>query len=511
MTKAARGADRGSAESGPRSGRLGAPARRALHVKGLLPKLGLGLSLSLAACLGPATAQTQAGFERFVRDFRPIALAQGVRPDVFDTAFAGVRLNREVVKLDQRQPEFALPIWKYLEPRVSDRYIAKGVESAGVKAETLAAIEQAYGVEKEVVTAIWGVESFYGAVRGDFRIIEALATLAYEGRRRDFGKQQLIAALKVLQNGDIEPASMLGSWAGAMGHTQFIPTSYRERAVDFNGDGKRDIWSDDPTDALASTANYLAVAGWRKGRPWGFQVRVPTEFNYGRFAEATLSTNQWSAEGLLLNTGAPLPAGYDKAELLLPAGARGPAFLVLDNYRALLAYNNANAYALAVALLSERLGGREPRALSWPVDDRPLSRDERKELQASLAKLGFDAGGVDGIIGSGTKRAIRGFQSANSMIADGYASGRLLDDLRRALAAKNEPLIRVAAGPANIGDIREIQAFLRSLGYRVRVDGVSGPQTERAIAAFLRSRNISLSPKASREVLQELRKAVRAE
>lgn len=460
---------------------------------------------------GVATAQTQAGFAQWLSGFRGQAVAAGVSPRVVDAAFADVRLNAKVVELDQRQPEFSTPIWKYLERRLGGKFLEDGQVALRRSDGVLTEIEARYGVPKEVVTAVWGIESLYGTNRGTFNVVEALATLAYEGRRRKFGKEQLIEALKILERGDVAPGGMVGSWAGAMGHTQFIPTSYQAYAVDFLGDGKRDIWSDDPTDALASTANYLASFGWRPGEPWGYQVALPAEFDFSRFIERRMSTAEWAAVGVTLSSGGALPTAYEGAALLLPAGAAGPAFLTLNNYRTLLRYNNADAYALAVAMLAERLAGRPPRAMSWPTDDEPLSRDDRKEIQETLTKLGFDTGGVDGIIGSGSKAAIRRFQISNSMIADGYASSRLLEDLRRALAAKSAPLIPVAAGPASEQDVREIQALLVAKGYRIAVDGKSGPRTERAIRNFVDKRGVNLTPKASLEVLAELRRAVRGE
>ena len=457
-----------------------------------------------------ARNRTEAGFQAFVQQFRKTAIARGVRGDVYDAAFAGASLNQRVMELDRRQPEFTQPVWEYLKIRLSDNYIGRGRESLDRVRATLERIEQRYGVEKEVVAAIWGIESFYGSRRGSMKVVEALATLAYDGRRRKFGTTQLIAALKILQNGDISADKMLGSWAGAMGHTQFIPTSYQALAVDFGGDGKRDIWSDDPTDALASTANYLKRSGWRKGAPWGFQVQTPPEFHFSRYSEKRLSTKDWDALGVKLSSGGKLPSGYGDAELLVPAGARGPVFLVLSNFRAILKYNNANAYALAVSLLSERIGGRQPRALAWPENERGLSAAERKEIQSTLNKLGFNAGPVDGIVGGGTRKAIRGFQTSHSMIADGFPSLGLLRDLRRALAAKSRPLMRVAAGPASEQDVREIQTLLKGMGHPLAVDGKGGPRTLRAIRRFLDSRGSSLKAEASKEVLAELRRAVRA-
>ena len=363
-----------------------------------------------------------------------------------------------------------------------------------------------------MVAAVWGVESNFGQNRGSFNVIEALATLAYDGRRERFGRTQLIEALKIIDSGDIEAQLMFGSWAGAMGHTQFIPTSYRDYAVDFNGDGRRNIWSDDPIDALASTANYLASFGWRPREPWGFPVRLPTGFDFSLVGDVRLPTSDWAARGVTLANGAALPENFDEAELMMPAGAEGPAFLTLTNFRSLLRYNNATSYALAVSLLSERLAGQSPRILRWPEDDRPLSLEESKELQEKLTELGFDAGGVDGVLGRRSRAAIRAFQRSQSLIPDGYPSASLLEFVRRAQIAREAPVLAIAVGEAGVGDIREIQALLTGLGYDAGgVDGIAGGNTRRAISDFARDRGMPATEEPSLQLLAELRKTVRGE
>jgi membrane-bound lytic murein transglycosylase B len=288
-------------------------------------------------------------------------------------------------------------------------------------------------VDRQVLVSVWGMESNFGQFQGSKSVIRSLATLAYEGRRPQFAQDQLIAALQILQNGDIQPEAMRGSWAGAMGQTQFIPTTYNTHAVDFDGDGRRDIWNSTP-DALASTAHYLQSSGWKRGQPWGFEVQVPAGFDFW-LADGSLRkpVSEWLQLGVKLPAGTQLPANSNQlsAALLLPAGARGPAFLVLDNFRAILKYNNSSSYALAVSLLGDRFSGWGFIAGSWPKEDLPLSRSERMELQHLLNASGHDAGNADGIIGANTRKAIRNAQQGLGWPADGYPTHKLLESLRQ--------------------------------------------------------------------------------
>jgi membrane-bound lytic murein transglycosylase B len=277
------------------------------------------------------------------------------------------------------------------------------------------------------------MESNFGQFQGSQSVIRSLATLAYEGRRRGFAQDQLLAALQIIQQGDITPDRMLGSWGGAMGQTQFIPTTYNTHAVDFDGDGRRDIWNS-PTDALASTAHYLQSSGWQRGQTWGYEVKLRTGFDYALADASTRkSLGQWQQLGVSLANGSPLPAGTEQqqAALLLPAGHRGPAFLVIDNFRAILKYNNSSSYALAIGLLSERFMGGGYVLGEWPRDDLPLSRSERVELQSLLSARQYDAGTPDGIIGANTRKAIRSAQQSFGWPADGYPTHELLEALRR--------------------------------------------------------------------------------
>ncbi len=376
-------------------------------------------------------AESQSGFERWISGFRAEALSRGVSARTFDAAFRGAKLNGKVIDRDRSQSEFTKQLWEYLDTAVSDTRIANGREKVNELRRHLAQIEQRYDVDARAFVAIWGLESAYGAYMGTDNIIEALATLAYEGRREKFAKQQLIEALKIIQRGDITPDRMAGSWAGAMGHTQFIPTSYQAYAQDFDGDGRRDVWNrDDPRDALASTANYLKEFGWQKGQPWGVEIRIPAGFNY---AAADLKIKKpvrdWNSLGVRLIDGNPIP-NYGEAAIMLPAGANGPAFAVFRNFFVIKRYNNANSYAMAVGHLGDRIFGGAPIRAEWPRGDRGLLRAERMELQHKLTAKGFSTQGVDGVIGPNTIEAVRRYQRAIGVIPDGYPSLRLLQRLK---------------------------------------------------------------------------------
>ena len=373
---------------------------------------------------------SNAAFARWIDRFRGRARAAGIRDSVFNASFQGVRYNTSVVRRDRNQSEFTSQIWDYLDSAASSSRVRNGRDALRENRRVLAEIEAKYGVEAEVVTAVWGLESSYGSFRGNLPIIESLATLAFDGRRGRFFEKQLIAALKIIQSGDVRPSDMRGSWAGAMGHTQFIPTSYLAYAVDFRGDGRRDIWSDDPTDALASTAAYLKNFGWTKGQPWGVEVRLPRGFDYRQTGEKIKkSPTQWAAMGVRDVNGARVP-NHGRASILLPAGAQGVAFMIFDNFHVIERYNTADAYVIGVGLLSDRISGAGALKAKWPRSDRNLAFREKQEMQRLLTRKGFNTQGVDGIIGPNTIRAIRSFQSSVGMIPDGYASYEVLKRLR---------------------------------------------------------------------------------
>ncbi len=369
-------------------------------------------------------------FSRWIDGFRARARAEGIRDSVFDAAFQGVRYNTEVIQKDRNQSEFTKQIWEYLDSAVSETRVKNGRDALRQNSRVLSEIEARYGVEAEVVTAIWGLESAYGTFRGNEPLIEALATLAFDGRRGRFFEAQLVAALKIIQSGDVNPRRMTGSWAGAMGHTQFIPTSYLSYAVDFRGDGKRDIWSDDPTDALASTAAYLKRFGWTKGQPWGVEVQLPRNFDYRQTGERIKrSPGEWAAMGVRDMRGQAVP-NHGRASILLPAGAQGAAFMIFNNFHVIERYNTADAYVIGVGHLSDRIAGAGPLKSAWPRDDRNLRFAEKQEMQKRLTARGFNTQGVDGIIGPNTIQAIRMFQSSLGLIPDGYASYEILRRLK---------------------------------------------------------------------------------
>ena len=379
----------------------------------------------------PDVIQVQAnGFARWVGNFRARALRAGIRPATFDAAFSGVQYLPDTIRRDRNQSEFVKPLAEYMGTAASDLRIASGRDMLRKHARLLARLEATYGVEPHVIVAFWGMESNYGKRRGDTPLISTLATLAFDGRRGRFFEKQLIAALKILQRGDIAPSQMTGSWAGAMGHTQFIPTSFDAYAVDFTGDGRRDIWSDDPSDALASTAAYLKRFGWRKGQPWGVEVRLPRGFDYNQSNRSVkMSPAAWAQIGVRGTDGRAVP-NYGTASLITPTGGRGPAFLVFRNFDVIGRYNNAQAYKIGVGRLGDRLRGMPALQVAFPAGERSLFRSERRELQQRLVARGFDTGGIDGKVGPATRRAIRAYQTSVGLPADGYASITLLERLR---------------------------------------------------------------------------------
>ena len=403
----------------------------------------LGVLMLLPGCVGanvetsprpearPATvtASRAASFDAWVAAFRPRALSAGVQGPVFDRAMADVRPLPSTLRLDRAQAEFGTQIWEYLDAQVTAQRIARGRQLLDTHGDLLSRIAARYGVEAEVLVAIWGMESSYGAVRGSTPILSTLATLARDGRRAAFFEQELIAALQIVQAGEVTPARMIGSWAGAMGHTQFMPSSYLAHAVDFTGNGRRDVWSDNPADALASAANYLRANGWTRGQPWAVELRLPRGFDLS-LTGTRRSVDAWRALGVAAVTGAQLPA-QGTAKLMLPAGRNGPALLTFANFDVLKTYNVSDAYVIALGHLADRLRGAGPFVAAWPRGDRALSLAERQELQRRLNAQGFDTAGVDGRIGPATRAAVRAWQTREGLVPDGYVSARLLEALRQ--------------------------------------------------------------------------------
>jgi len=370
-----------------------------------------------------------AGFDAWVAGFRGRALGQGVSAGTFDAAFAGAGFLPGVIERDRNQTEFTRTLEDYLAIAASEERVSMGRAALRDQAGLLAEIEARYAVEPKVVVAVWGMESYFGTRRGDVPVISALATLAYEGRRGAFFEAQLVAALRILQNGDVAPGGMTGSWAGAMGHTQFIPTSYLAYAVDFRGDGRRDIWADDPTDALASAAAYLSRSGWRRGSPWGVEVRLPAGFSGPLGRGTTRSAGSWTATGVRDMDGRAVP-DHGPASIIAPMGPGGPAFMTFRNFKVITRYNNAENYVIGIGHLSDRLAGGPPIRGSFPPDRAGMTIADRQELQRRLTAAGFDTDGSDGVIGPRTRAAISGWQTQAGLAVTGEPSLELLAALR---------------------------------------------------------------------------------
>ena len=377
------------------------------------------------------TASTNSqGFQDWIGAFSVRAEEAGITPEILAEAFQNVAYSEAIVEQDRNQNEFTKQIWDYLDTAVSAARIANGQRALEENRQLLNRIERRYGVEQEIVLAIWGLESAYGGYRGNISTFDALATLAFDGRRAEFFETELMAALRILQLGETSAENMRGSWAGAMGHTQFMPTSYLTYAEDYNRDGRRDIWGDDPADALASTAAYLAHFGWTSGQPWGMEVILPDGFDFTNSSERVKkSVSEWMRLGVRDINGDRI-ADYGPASVLVPAGADGAAFLIFDNFHVLERYNTADAYVIGVGHLADRIMGGAAIQATWPRGDRALSFDEKRELQQLLLDRGFDPHGVDGIMGPDTIAAIRAYQASVGQVPDGYASIRLIEQLR---------------------------------------------------------------------------------
>ncbi|WP_211091431.1 lytic murein transglycosylase [Pseudothauera rhizosphaerae] len=383
-----------------------------------------------AAAAAPAVAD-DAVFAACLTELRGEAPSRGVNTAAFDTLTQGLAPDMAVVGFLDAQPEFTTAIWDYMAGLVDEERVADGQAMLRKWAEVLAAVEARYGVDAATVVAVWGVESNYGRNFGKRPLLQSLATLSCFGRRQPFFRGEFFTTLQILKLGHVAPDRLTGSWAGAFGHTQFMPSTFMRLAVDFDGDGRRDLVDSVP-DALASTANFLADAGWQAGRPWGIEVRLPEGFDpaqAGRRKRRTL--DEWQAAGLARADGSPLPGGEETAGLILPAGPAGPAFLTLKNFDALFGYNAAESYALAIAHLADRLRGAPAGFHTpWPTDDPGLSRAERREVQQLLIARGHDIGEPDGVLGARTRRAIADLQRQLGQEPDGRAGRRLLDWLR---------------------------------------------------------------------------------
>ncbi len=393
-----------------------------------------------SCCLSaaPAFAQT---LDSCVAGLRQTALAQGISANTFDLAMKGVEPDPEVLKSYGYQPEFRTPVWDYISGLVDEERIVDGRAQLAKWEQVLTRAEREFGVDRYAIVAVWGVESNFGTIKGKRELVRSLTTLVCANKREAFFRGELMATLRILQSGDIAAEFLVGSWAGAFGQTQFMPTTYQRLAIDFDGDGRRDIVNSIP-DAIGSTANFLKKAGWIAGEPWGYEVKLPANYSGPSGRKTKQSLAKWSSLGIKpvkIQNNKATQAGLasnmpdtTQAALILPAGAEGPAFLVFRNFDALYSYNAAQTYALSIAHLADRMRGGAMIQTPWPTDDPGTSRAERREIQKLLLARGYDIGEADGLIGNNTRRAISDFQTQNGLIADGRAGQRVLGALRKA-------------------------------------------------------------------------------
>ncbi len=372
-----------------------------------------------------------ANFSRCLEGLWPDAAKRGVTRAAFDTYTSGLTPDLRIMDLMDTQPEFTKAFWDYLDLLVSENRIKRGREILAQYRTVFDAVENAYAVDRHAITAIWGIESNFGTQGGDRSVVRSTATLACVGRRQAYFRDEFLAALEILNRGDINPDRLKGSWAGAFGPTQFMPTSFKRFAVDFDGDGRRDVVDSIP-DLIASTANNLKVDGWIPGQTWGYEVTLPEGFNYLMADGAkAMPVKDWEKLGVARIGGKAYPRPADRATLFLPAGVNGPAFLMLNNFRVLMKYNPAEAYALAIGHLGDRLRGDPPLVTAWPRQERVLTSAERYEMQQHLVRLGFDIGGEpNGRLNAKSRSAIRNFQASRGLVPDGFATADMLDRLR---------------------------------------------------------------------------------
>ncbi len=402
--------------------------------KTLFARISVATLLLVGAPLFPGVAHADSGFQQWIQDFYKTAAKSGITAQTYRQAFSGVKTpDPTVLEKARYQPEFKHKIWEYVDSRVNPYTRGVGQEMSAKHQRTLNALEKHFGVDRNILLAIWSMESNYGAVleKEDrlHYVPRALATLAYaDERRAKYARTQLIAALKILQSGDVTPRELTGSWAGAMGHTQFIPTSYLLYAIDADGNGHRDIWNSVP-DALATAANLLKKNGWRSGETWGYEVVVPA--SAARYSGQSKTLAQWQALGLARPSGKGFRDPSQRAELKMPAGGNGPGFLMLRNFFVIKRYNASDSYALGVGLLADQIAGYGGMQQRWPRPDGALDVSEKFELQNRLKQMGYYNGEVDGNFGSGSKAAIQAFQERNGMAPDGQPTQHLLNLLRK--------------------------------------------------------------------------------
>jgi membrane-bound lytic murein transglycosylase B len=454
-----------------------------------------------AAAAAPVFASSgDSGFDAWRTDFAARAVARGKSPDVVRTLLSGIAPDPRIVELDQSQPEFVSPVWDYVERRVSPQRVAAGRALKTELGETLSAIEQRYGVDGDIVLGIWGLESNFGEVDLNYAAAAALSTLAFEGRRREQFETYLFALIDMVERNLAGPDQLKSSWAGALGQPQFMPDVFLTTAVDWDEDGHADIWTN-RADVAASIAHYLSDRGWRAGEPTFDEVQLPAGFDYAQADGTARSVAAWEALGVAKISGAPWSQS-DKAlssQLFLPAGARGPALLLHHNFAVIRRYNNSDRYALVVSLLARSVAGQAGTLNHpWPRNLLPLGRDQILELQTLLGQLGYESGTPDGLFGSGTRRAVRGYQAAHGETPDGFPTIELLNKVRAQAGVRPTPLD--AAG------IRELQRALNRQGFSVgRADGRIGARTRAAIRAFQRRYELAVTGRATSDVLEAAR------
>lgn len=422
------------------------PIKRVMTKARALPAFAIAAALAVAGCAQTQTSSVPSGntnpeqreqsFDEFLDAFGKQAVAEGVQPATVERAFKGLSPNDRLLARLESQPEFVRPIWDYLRSAASDRRVADAKERMTKERTRLRKVEDEYGVPANVIVAIWGMESNFGRNTGSFSVVQVLATQAWKGRRAKWARGELMQALRLLDNREVDPDGFKGSWAGAYGQTQFMPSTYRSHAVDGDGDGRRDLIGSLP-DVFASTGNLLRHYGWQRGEPWGFEVRLPGNFPWEQAEYAVRKPiSEWSRLGVRRANGRPLVGpgvtASTEASIITPAGHKGPAFVVLKNFRALLRYNNATAYALGVSRLSDKISGGSELRAAWPTGEKQLSVSETKELQERLTGLGCKAGKPDGIVGPSTRKAIRCYQKQLGVPQDGFPTMALLRRLRGA-------------------------------------------------------------------------------
>jgi membrane-bound lytic murein transglycosylase B len=414
------------------TGSVPAPAQQAAPPPGSSEWSGQPGSSGHALMTTEAILAAAQNFPNCIESLWPDAEKRGVTRATFDTYTRGLTPDLRIMDLMDAQPEFTKAFWEYLDLLVSDNRIKRGREILAQHRPIFDAMEKAYGVDRNIVTAIWGIESNFGTSGGERSVVRSTATLACVGRRQAYFRDEFLATLEILNRGDIDPDKLKGSWAGAFGPTQFMPTSFKRFAVDFDGDGRRDVVDSVP-DLVASTANNLKLDGWAPGQTWGYEVALPQGFDYLLADGAkAMPVKEWEKLGITRINGKGFPRPADRATLLLPAGVTGPAFLMLNNFRVLMKYNPAEAYALAIGHLADRLRGEPPIATAWPRQERMLTSAERYEMQQHLVRLGFDIGGEpNGRINAKSRSAIRNFQTSQGIVPDGFATAGMLDLLRQ--------------------------------------------------------------------------------